>query len=669
MKNQKIGVVIAVLLLIVATMQLTAGVALASPPMVVKYDMPTNLPSKYISTDFEITANNQDIDIYKSGNNAWGNAVSYASFDFSGTISVTVNVNFNFSTARILPRAAGIPCTINGSQITFSLSEAQDITILLDEDFHGRTLHIFAKDIESNIPSANDPNVIYFAPGYYDYSQQTPMLIGAGKTLYIAGGAVIRGRILIKDASNVTVRGRGLILNDYLKNDSFDDVALVLKGSSNVTIEDVLISRDINSWSAFMYKCSNVTVKDTKILNTYYACSDGFDIANSHDVLYDNVFIRSCDDAIAIKGTGTDGYVYTEDPALGLPNYNITINNSQIWSDTNNALEIGAETVASYYNNIKFNNIDILYSYDDLTYPDMLNERSAINICILNATNISDIFFENIRVEEAKRLISINMCDSYWFNSILGNWTWDGNVFDITYKNITSHSSGSNEIRIYGKDSTHTISNVTFENIIINDQKLLNFADSRFNVNSFVTGLSIKDNNAVVAYANGAFGENTYSAVGDYASIQGNEGWNYRVWTSGVGIQDMTWDSGQSWWRGWHNYDLLWMNNGYIFIHPDNDQTLLEWKAQRDGDINIVGTVKKYDVGGGDGVMVSIWKNNTQIWPQNGNWHAIPYNDNVGITHDVHTTISTNDIISFRVDEGSTNFYDTTVWDPVVVYE
>lgn len=118
-----------------------------------------------------------------------------------------------------------------------------------------------------------------------------------------------------------------------------------------------------------------------------------------------------------------------------------------------------------YFREIPFENIDILRNYDDLNYPDQLTERSAINICALNATDIGNVTFENIRVENAKRLIGITMADSFWFGSLAGNWSWPGSIHDITYKDIQSNSNGSNQIRISGYDEDHLIHDITLENI------------------------------------------------------------------------------------------------------------------------------------------------------------------------------------------------------------
>lgn len=670
MKFEKISVFILVISIVIFFAPCIIVNAQSYAASINTYNMPTGLPSEYVSSDFEVQVNGIEVNVYNGGDNVWGNSISYAAFDFSGTVTVTVTTDFSFTTARFLPRSSGVTCSTFNNTITFILNEPQNVTVLLDDNFQGKVLHIFAQEIESNIPDSSDEDVIYFEPGYYDYSDQTPLTIPSGKTLYLAGGAVIRGRILIADASDVTICGRGIILNDFTTNDGYDSVALVLKRSNNITIKDIIISRDAGSWSAFMWKCGNVNIDQVKIINPCYASSDGFDIANSHDVLFDTMFIRSCDDSIAIKGTGTSGYVATENPANTLPNYNITIQNSQVWSDANNALGIGAETVASYYDNITFNNIDILYNYDDYVYPDYFKERAAINICALNATAISNITFEDIRMEQGKRLIAITMCDNFWFGSLQGNWTWPGSIANITYKNITSYSSGSNEIRLYGRDSSHLISDINFENVVINGQEVTSFNDSHFQANSFTNDLQIYNNGTLLASDNGPFGSNAHVAAEEFSYTQGSNNWYYRTWTAGVGTFDMIWNPDQSGhWRGTHSYDAIWMYNGNLYLHPDNDQAMLEWIAPDNGTISIIGEVKKNDINGGDGVAVSIWKNDTMIWPTNGSWLNIAYNDNVGTDHNFKISVSAGDKISFRVDEGSNNGYDTTLWNTAIMYE
>lgn len=663
MKSKITALIIAIAVLFLCTAPVYAS------STIISYPMPDNMPSQYISSSFSVDASGNTLPVYHVGSNAWGANVDCCSFELLGTTTISVTTNFAFSTARILPRNAAISCNTNGNTVTFTIASPQNITILFDENFQGAALHIFAQAPESNVPDLSTSDVIYFGPGFYDYSESGPILLGSGQTLYIDAGAVVRARVAVHNADNVTICGRGVLLNDFTTSDNYDSVALAIKRSNNITIRDVSILRNAASWSAFMWQCGNVTVDNVHIINPKYACSDGFDIANSHDVTFNNLFIRSADDSIAIKGTGTSGYNVNEDPANAQPNYNITIQNTQVWSDTNNALGIGAESVAAYYSNITFKNIDILYNYDDYTYPNQLKDRSAINICILNATNLSDITFEDIRVEQAKRLISITMKDSFWFGSLPGNWDWDGAISGITYRNITSYSTGSNEIQIMGYDSAHPVSDIIFDNIIVNGSQISSFSDNKFKVNSYANNLTLKDNNMIQDVCSGAFGANVYSNVVDYTDVQGHNGWYYRTWTNGEGNADMVWNSDGSYhWRGYHNYDAIWMYDAQFYIHPDNDQTMLEWVASDNGSVRILGNVKKYDTSGGDGVVISIWKNDSLIWPAAG-WTNIVYDDSTGLNHDFTIQVDAGDIISFRVDEGENNGYDTTIWNTEIIYD
>ncbi|GGH28793.1 glycosyl hydrolase family 28 protein [Paenibacillus segetis] len=640
--------------------------------VVTAYPTPSDLPAKYKSSDFSITAGNTSVPVYVSGENAWGKKVSYATFDTTASTNVKITVNFPFDSFKLLPDSLGLAGTKNGNSVSFQISPSTDVTLLLDGDYNGRVLHLFSRAPETDMPSAQDSNVIYYPPGYHDLSAQGPVQITSGKTVYVSGGAIVRGRFLVQDAENVVIRGRGILLNDYTSGDGYDEVALALKRSKNIEIRDLIIARDKNAWTAFMWKCEEVKVLNYKAINARYASSDGFNIANSHDVLFDHVFIHTSDDSVAIKGTGDAGYNPAANPATAPPTYNITYQNSQLWSDSNNAIGIGAETLASSFDNITFKNIDILRNYDDLNYPDQLVERSAINICALNATTIQNITFEDIRVEKAKRLINITMEDDFWFGSLQGNWQWPGVIRNIHYKNIQSSSDGSNEIRIYGRDASHLIDNVTFENVQIGNEYVSTFNDSHFKVNAFARNLHLIS----PTYPDGLTADGPILPVGSihnaaqqFSQEQGVNQWFYRTWQAGVGTRDMVWNPDNSeHWRGPKDWDAIWKSNGELFFHPDVTQILLDWVSPRAGQVDISGIVKKAVIDGGDGVTVSIWKNNQMIWPSNGQWQVIEYNDSQGYDTSCSTSLQKGDVISFRVDKRGTTSYDSTTWTPEITF-
>ncbi|SDK56425.1 Glycosyl hydrolases family 28 [Pedobacter sp. ok626] len=618
------------------------------------YPIPSGLPAGYKSAAYTVTAGGKPVALYNAGNNGWGNAVSYGYFDRSGTVTVTVTPSTSFSSFKLLPESLGITGTRNGNTITFSIQQSANISLVLNNNYQGKVLHLFAEDLETEIPSPSDPNVVYYAPGYYDLSTQPPIGLSSGKTLYIAGGAVIRGRVKIDNVSNVTVRGRGILLNDY--NSSTDNIALTLASVSNSTVRDIIVNRNIGSWTAAMHNCSFVNVNNYKAISPYFASSDGFNINSSHDITFDKAFVHSADDAVAIKGMSD------QLPANSLPIYNITYKNAQLWADANNAIGIGAETRASRFQNILFQNIDVLYNFDDKNHPDVLPDRSAINIFALHGTYFSDITFENIRVENAKRLINIQMDETFYFGSLTGNWSWPGAMTNITYRNITSTSNGSNEIKLAGWDDSHRITGVKFENVKINGAYLLNFSDGRFTVNRFANGLQ-------VISPLGTINGDVYNASGDFSAVQGKRNWYYRVWRAGIGTTLMNWNpDGSNHWRGPGSYDGIWNGTGNIYMHPDNSQAMLEWQAPKAGTVKVTGLVRKNDTGGGDGVNVSIWKNNTLVWPS-GQWQTINYNNSTGFWHDINVVVAFGDVLSFRVDQRSNSGWDTTYWNPQVAYQ
>lgn len=48
---------------------------------------------------------------------------------------------------------------------------------------------MFVNGPEQNIPDPNDPNVIFYGPGIHEI---THVEVGDNKTVYVAGGAVVR---------------------------------------------------------------------------------------------------------------------------------------------------------------------------------------------------------------------------------------------------------------------------------------------------------------------------------------------------------------------------------------------------------------------------------------------------------------------------------------------
>ena len=85
--------------------------------------------------------------------------------------------------------------------------------------------------------------------------------------------------------------------------------------------------------------------------------------------------------------------------------------------------------------------------------------------------------FENIRIEESPRLISL------WIDKAF--WTRDserGHIDDVTFKDITA-TANPLRVELKGFDETHAVENVRFENIVVNSKPL---AAADVKTNAFV---------------------------------------------------------------------------------------------------------------------------------------------------------------------------------------
>ena len=88
------------------------------------------------------------------------------------------------------------------------MSLAHNLSVEVNGDiFHN--LHLFANPIDSFIPDIKkDSNLIYLGPGVHRF-ENNEFKIPSGKTVYLAGGAVAMGRMVIENAQNVRLLGRG----------------------------------------------------------------------------------------------------------------------------------------------------------------------------------------------------------------------------------------------------------------------------------------------------------------------------------------------------------------------------------------------------------------------------------------------------------------------------
>lgn len=160
----------------------------------------------------------------------------------------------------------------------------------------------------------------------------------------------------------------------------------------------------------------------------------------------------------------------------------------------------------------------------------------------------------------------------------------------------------------------------------------------------------------------------SYDATGGYDTVQGQDQWRYQYMTgSSYVYSDMAWDSTNNIWAGPEPY--CWI--GIDYQHPGNANCAASrtWIAPASGAVTIAAsnhTIRSVDTGG-TGVDVMITLNGTQLWPAAG-WQHIPSGSSLAVPT-LTATVSLGDALHFLVrHSGSTNDYDSTAWDPLIVY-
>jgi len=389
---------------------------------------------------------------------------SFSYFDISGMAIVKVKSAQKIDHVKILPASANVHAKIRGDELTFSIRPGQNLTVEINDDII-HSLHIFANHIEKDKPDPKDPNVVWFGPGIHEI---TRLILRNNQTLYVEGGAILKTVIgknenppyhpsITLMGNNIKVKGRGII--DASACPTHARNMLLIQGN-NISVEGVIL-RDAAVWTVPVMKSDQVHIDNIKLIG-YRANSDGIDICSSKNVLVENCFIRTLDDLIVIKTQKGKGVAK-----------NITIRKNVLWNEVAHALSVGAE--------INENISDIFFSDCDIIHDQ--GREWALRIYHCDAANVKNIHFDNIRIEECQKFVSL------WINKDV--WTTDtlrGHIDDVYFSNITATGSPA-KIQLLGYGASNVINNVTFSNISVNGSDL---KDEQIEKNEYVTGVLIK---------------------------------------------------------------------------------------------------------------------------------------------------------------------------------
>lgn len=366
---------------------------------------------------------------------------SMSYFDFSGEVEVSITFNRGaVQTASVRPLSCQIIPQINGNTLTFKLNQPRNLSIEVNGDiFHN--LHLFANPIDEFVPDPNDKNLIYFGPGIHR-PENGRIIVPSGKTLYLSGGAILMGQILMDNVRDVKILGRGMV-------DRSVKEGIRIANSKNIYVEGLICTQIPTGGS------DSVTIRNVKSIS-YYGWGDGMNVFASNNVLFDGVFCRNSDDCTTVYATrkGFKGGCK-----------NIAMQNSTLWADVAHPIMIGIHGNAEnpdIIENLNYVNIDILdHKEKQIDYQGCLAVNAGDNNLIRN------VRFENIRIEDFRQGQLINI--RIFYNTKYCTAPGKG-IENILFKDI-SYTGNNAEISIIaGYNEERKVKNIRFENLNINGQ-------------------------------------------------------------------------------------------------------------------------------------------------------------------------------------------------------
>ncbi len=420
------------------------GVVWASE--VVTYPAPPEEPR---SEDFEVWVDGEPVDVYAArvldppfAGKQWdyGGPYSFANFDTSGPVSVRIVSKRLLRETVVRPQTANVELEMEDDH-TVILKLPGPCKLSIEPDGKKGPLLLFANPLEKDVPKPDDFGVVYFGPGVHTAGA---INMGDNQTLYLAGGAVVKGAVIAR-GSNIRIRGRGILDgSDYEWRKGPHHVTIGIYGS-NVTVSGITI-RGSSHWTIVPRGSRHVTIRNVKLCNSRVQNDDGVNPCNSQDVLITDCFIRSDDDCVALKGLDFQSANSNVE--------RITVENCVLWCDRARIFLLGHESRAEYMRDVTLRNLDIIH----FSMTPFLFEPGE------------DMRLENVRVEDV-RLHGEGQRELIRLRPVVNQYMRKqvpGLIRNVRFKNVAVEGAeGQYRIQLIGADAEHDIRQVTFENVSV----------------------------------------------------------------------------------------------------------------------------------------------------------------------------------------------------------
>jgi len=418
-----------------------------------------------------------------------GERASFAIFDMSEPVTVTVRPARAFTSAVVLPDRTGIVPEISDGTIRFTLDHPRHLTVLLDGTDQ-LALHLFISEPETDIPNPDDPNVLYFGPGLHEIDT---VQVQDGQTVYLAGGAVVKGilrpdeegvyseqwkvtfyhgtALAVSGVTGARICGRGILDGSLIPHPGHQLVGI--HHAEDIRVEGITL-RDSPNWDMIIAKSRNVRVDNVRIVSGRLN-SDGINSVNSQDVQIRRCFVRNHDDSIVVK---------TTEP--GQPAEDILVEDCTVWSDWGYSFGVTYETRAPIQR-ITYNRCNILYA-----------RHWCLGVHLSDSATVSDITFRDIDIADlatAPRLAGAHAAlspEPRLLRIVITHDVWGkdeeaGHIRDITIDGVALHGAVVPPSEVFGYDTEHQVEHVTITDVRLNGEVV----KPELTCNEFVKDISV----------------------------------------------------------------------------------------------------------------------------------------------------------------------------------
>jgi len=182
---------------------------------------------------------------------------------------------------------------------------------------------------------------------------------------------------------------------------------------------------------------------------------------------------------------------------------------------------------------------------------------------------------------------------------------------------------------------------------------------SHYNHSEWVASTYTDDGMSIYAIIHNEFhgdqAGSTWQANLDFSDQQGSNNWTYQSW-DGSTYTDMKYKASTGDWVGTRSLCIIswWGMSPDIGCDPS-----LTWTSPMDGKVSINGRVYDGNIGGGNGVDVSILNGDEEIWTA-----GIDEGDNTGQKYDIELDVHVGDQIHFRSNARGDAGWDATAFTP-----